>query len=58
MEAVGLHTMGAGSQNLLSGGLYRDPDRPDRPLIPGGVQLDGDRAEFDHTLVREHARFS
>jgi uptake hydrogenase large subunit len=58
MEAVGLHTMGAGSQNLLSGGLYRDPDIPHRTLVPGGVQLDGHRAEFDHTLVREHAPFS
>jgi hydrogenase large subunit len=58
MDAVGLHTIGEGSQNLLSGGLYRDPDVPNRPLIPGGVQIDGHCAEFDHTLVREHSRFS
>src|SRR3954468_6844271 len=47
-----------GQPNFLSGGLSRDPDLPHRPLIPGGVQIDGHCAEFDHTLVREHARFS
>jgi hydrogenase large subunit len=58
MDAVGLHKLGQGSQNFLSGGLYRDPDLPKRPLVRGGVQLDGRRTEFDHRLVREHARFS
>jgi len=56
--AAGLHHVGHGSQNLLSGGLYRDPDLPTRPLIGGGVLLDGHRHELDHALVREHTRFS
>jgi len=49
--AAGLHRAGHGSGNLLSGGLYRDPGCPARPLIQGGVL-------FDHHLVREHTRFS
>ncbi|HYB49269.1 MAG TPA: hypothetical protein VED20_18240 [Streptosporangiaceae bacterium] len=56
--AVGLHRVGRGSQNLLSGGLYRDPGCPARPLIGGGVLLDGHRHELDHALVREHTRLS
>ena len=36
-EAAGLHRVGRGSDNLLSGGLYRDPTSPAQPLIPGGV---------------------
>ena len=31
---------------------------PARPLIRGGVLLDGHRHELDHALVREHTRFS
>ncbi|MEU7813354.1 nickel-dependent hydrogenase large subunit [Pseudonocardia sp. NPDC049154] len=57
-DAVGLQRVGHGSGNLLSGGLYRDPNLPGRPLVPGGVLLDGHRAELDPTLVREHTRFS
>src|SRR5215468_181078 len=49
--AAGLHRAGHGSGNLLSGGLYRDPGCPARPLVQGGVL-------FDHHLVREHTRFS
>jgi len=56
--AAGLHRVGHGSQNLLSGDLYRDPGSPARPLIRGGVQLDGHRHELDHALVREHTRYS
>jgi len=56
--AAGLHRAGHGSGNLLSGGLYRDPGCPARPLIPGGVLLDGHRHPFDHHQVREHTRFS
>ena len=40
-EAAGLHRVGRGSDNLLSGGLYRDPTSPAQPLIPGGVVVDG-----------------
>lgn len=57
-EAVGLHRIGRGSANLLSGGLYRDPEMPARPLIPGGVLLNGRVHEVDHTQVREHTRYS
>jgi hydrogenase large subunit len=56
--AAGLHRAGHGSRNLLSGGLYRDPLCPARPLIPGGVLLDGHRHPFDHHQVREHTRYS
>ncbi len=56
--AAGLHRVGRGSQNLLSGGLYRDPDSPARPLMRGGVLAGGHRRELDHALVREHTRFS
>ena len=42
-EAAGLHRVGRGSDNLLSGGLYRDPTSPAQPLIPGGVVVDGRR---------------
>jgi hydrogenase large subunit len=58
MAAAGLDRVGQGSQNLLSGGLYRYPDSPARPLTGGGVLLDGHRYELDHALVREHTRFS
>jgi hydrogenase large subunit len=57
-EAAGLHRVGCGSKNLLSGGLYRDPTTPSRPLIPGGVLLDGRRIPLDQAQVREHSRFS
>ena len=57
-EAAGLHRVGRGSDNLLSGGLYRDPTSPAQPLIPGGVVVDGRRCEFDQAQVREHSRFS
>jgi hydrogenase large subunit len=57
-EAAGLHELGRGSDNLLSGGLYRHPSSPDQTLIPGGVLVDGRRAAFDPTQVREHSRFS
>jgi hydrogenase large subunit len=57
-QAAGLDRVGQGSQNLLSGGLYRDPGCPARPLIGGGVLVDGHRRELDHALVREHTRFS
>jgi uptake hydrogenase large subunit len=57
-EAVGLHTLGRGSDNLLSGGLYRLPASPARPLIRGGVLVGGRRTEFDQAQVREHSRFS
>ena len=57
-EAAELHTVGRGSENLLSGGLYRQPHAPDRPLIPGGVLIGGRRREFDQAQVREHSRFS
>ena len=40
-DAARLHLVGRGSGNLLSGGLYRDPESPGRPLIPGGVLVDG-----------------
>jgi hydrogenase large subunit len=56
--AAGLDRVGQGSQNLLSGGLYRDPGSPARPLIRGGVLLGGHRHDLDHALVREHTRFS
>ena len=42
-EAARLHTVGRGSDNLLSGGLYRQPSSPARPLIKGGVLIDGRR---------------
>ena len=42
-EAAGLHRVGRGSDNLLSGGLYRDPTSPAQPLIPGGVLVGGRR---------------
>jgi hypothetical protein len=42
-EAAELHTVGRGSENLLSGGLYRQPRAPDQPLIPGGVLVGGGR---------------
>jgi hydrogenase large subunit len=58
IEAAGLDQIGHGSDNLLSGGLYRDPTSPFRPLIPGGVLVGGHRAELDQTQVREHSRFS
>jgi uptake hydrogenase large subunit len=57
-EAAGLHRIGRGSPNLLSGGLYRQPDSPHRPLIPGGVLTAGRRSDFDQAQVREHSRFS
>jgi uptake hydrogenase large subunit len=57
-EAAALHTVGRGSANLLSGGLYRQPDAPHRPLIPGGVLIGGRRRDFDQAHVREHSRFS
>jgi len=57
-EAAGLRQVGCGSNNLLSGGLYRDPTSPFRPLIPGGVVVDGRRTELDQAQVREHSRFS
>ncbi len=57
-EAAGLHRVGRGSDNLLSGGLYRDPTSPARPLIPGGVLVGGRRTQFDQAQVREHSRFS
>jgi hydrogenase large subunit len=58
LEATGLHLVGRGSDNLLSGGLYRDPTAPGRPLVPGGVLVDGRRTAFNHQQVREHSRFS
>jgi hypothetical protein len=60
-EAAELHTVGRGSQNLLSGGLYRQPRSPDRPLIPGGVLVGAGRgpAAANSTKRRaEHGRFS
>jgi hydrogenase large subunit len=48
--AAGLHRAGRGSGNLLSGGLYRDPGCPARPLIRGGVLAGGHRHQFDHQL--------
>jgi hydrogenase large subunit len=57
-EAAGLHLLGRGSDNLLSGGLYRHPSSPARSLIPGGVLVGGHRTEFDQAQVREHSRFS
>jgi hydrogenase large subunit len=57
-QAARLHLIGRGSGNLLSGGLYRDPKSPGRPLIPAGVLVDGHRTVFDQTLVHEHSRFS
>jgi uptake hydrogenase large subunit len=57
-EAVGLHLLGRGTENLLSCGLYRDPTSPTHPLSPGGVLLDGRRTGFAPALVREHSRFS
>ena len=36
IEAAGLHRVGRGSDNLLSGGLYRDPTSPERPSSPAG----------------------
>ena len=57
-EATGLHRLGRGSDNLLSGGLYRHPSSPARSLIPGGVLVDGRRTGFDQAQVREHSRFS
>lgn len=58
VAAVGLDQVGHGSPNLLSGGLYRDPLVPRRPLIPGMVSHNGRLDPFDHTRVREHTRFS
>ena len=58
IEAAGLHRVGRGSDNLLSGGLYRDPTSPERPLIPGGVLVGGRLTELDQGQVREHSRFS
>jgi hydrogenase large subunit len=57
-EAAGLHRVGHGSTNLLSGGLYRDPMDPSRPLVPGGALLAGALRPLDHTAVREHTRYS
>ena len=57
-EAAGLHEVGHGSGNLLSGGLFRQPTAPTRTLIPGGVLVDRRRTDFDQAQVREHSRFS
>jgi hydrogenase large subunit len=57
-EAAQLHRVGRGSGNLLSGGLYRNPTSPARPLISGGVLVGGRRTQFDQGQVREHSRFS
>jgi uptake hydrogenase large subunit len=57
-QTAQLHTLGRGSDNLLSAGLYRHPDAPARPLIPGGVLVGGRHTEFDQEHVREHSRFS
>jgi hydrogenase large subunit len=57
-EAAGLHKVGHGSSNLLSGGRYRDPMDPSRPVVPGGVMLAGTVEPLDHTWVREHTRYS
>jgi hydrogenase large subunit len=57
-EAAGLHRVGHGTGNLLSGGRYRDPMDPSRPVVPGGVVLAGKAEPFDHISVREHTRYS
>src|SRR5262249_58642327 len=46
--AAGLHRVGHGSGNLLSGGLYREPRCPAQPLIPRRVPLHRARYELAH----------
>jgi len=57
-EAAALHLVGRGSENMLSGGVYRNPTAPAQPVTPGGVLVDGRRTDFDEAQVREHSRFS
>lgn len=56
-RSIGLHQLGQGSANLLSGGCYPRPDSTGF-LLPGGY-VHGEHTEaFDHHLVREHTRYS
>jgi hypothetical protein len=43
-DAAALHTVGRGSNNLLSGGLYRQPHAPDPPQLH---RVDSGRGGFE-----------
>jgi len=57
-RALGLHKAAAGVGAMLSYGAWRDPERPEAPLLAAGFFDGADVAPLDQRLINEHVRHS